>query len=96
MGMPLWDWLHFLIQPAILVERKSPITILGRVAELWKTPPFLQYFERARICGLQGHLLLAYLDYCIYVLKPTEGLEQTRMLAELAHCAWGIPVILGL
>jgi hypothetical protein len=64
------------------------------VAELMKTPSFVQYSERARIRGLEGHLLLSYLDYCIHVLKPTEGLEQTRMLAELAGAIWGIPLIL--
>jgi hypothetical protein len=81
-GMPLWDWLHFTIQPMILVEKAAPAAILLKLAEFFQSAEFGHYARQARIKDVQWQLTHAYLDYCLYVLKQSEGLEQVRDLAE--------------
>jgi len=83
-GPPLWDWLHFIIQPAILVERAAPEAIVHRLRELFQLPLFVEYAAQARIQGLEWPLVHAYLHYCLHVVRQTEGLDGVRVLAESA------------
>lgn len=94
-GLPLWDWLHFLVQPAILVEHAPPSEILARLAHLFRSPLFVEYANRARVTGLELPLTAAYLNYCIHVTCQTEGLEGIKALSHLLsqlnparHGAW--------
>jgi hypothetical protein len=82
-GMPVWDWLHFVIQPAVLVKRESSERILVRVKELRENPLFVQYAEQTRTRDLIWSLTSAYLDYCIHVTKQTEGLDLIKKTARL-------------
>jgi len=84
-GPPLWDWLHFVIQPAILVERAAPEIIVQRLQRLFQFPRFLEYANHAKIQGLEWRLVEAYLQYCLHVLRQTEGLNRVRALAESAR-----------
>jgi hypothetical protein len=81
-GLPLWDWLHFLVQPAILVEHARPFEILVRIGELFQSPLFLQYANRARVTGLELGLTTAYFNYCTHVIGQTEGLDAIKALSQ--------------
>jgi len=87
-GMPTWDWLHFVVQPAVLVERANVQMVLGRIERLFGSGPFRRYAEQAGISGLEQSLALAYLHYCIRVLAQTEGLSQVQAIAEAAARQW--------
>ena len=86
-GLPVWDWLHFVIQPAVLVEHLSPRQVLIRLNELFENPLFLNYSDQTRTRGIITALTSAYLDYCIYVTKQTEGLETISALGRLVEKA---------
>ena len=81
-GPPLWDLVHFVIQPAILVNKARPQSIVHRLSELFRTPVFVQYAARAKVQGLEWLLVQAYLEYCVYVIRQTEGLNGIRALAQ--------------
>jgi hypothetical protein len=83
-GMPLWDWLHFVVQPALLVQRASTQMVLDRIEELFGSGPFRRYAEQAGILGLEHLLSWTYLQYCIHVVAQTEGLPQVQALAVAA------------
>ena len=90
-GMPLWDWLHFIIQPAILVQRAGPLQIIKKIAEFFRSPLFADYAQRAQIAGLQVPLTVAYLDYSVHVTAQSEGLEVVGNLLDLAQKTWSVP-----
>jgi hypothetical protein len=79
-GIAGWDWFHYIIQRAILVERRPLARLVGRVEELLSSEPFRRYAAQAGIAGFERELVLAYLLYSAEVVKPAEGLGQTREL----------------
>jgi hypothetical protein len=79
-GIPAWDWYHYWLQPAILVERAPIPALIERVESLLVSDLFKRYSTLARISGLERPLLFAYLHYCVEVIKPSEGLAATREL----------------
>lgn len=79
-GPPGWDWFHFTLQPAILVQRLSVAKLGEHVAQTLRAPEFLDYAERAGIAAHARQLLLAYLLYCRDVQKQTEGCERIEQL----------------
>jgi len=79
-GLPLWDWLHFIVQPAILVERRPTETVLGEIESFLQSPALARYAERSGIAGLERALAAAYFQHCVHVLRPSEGLEELRAL----------------
>jgi hypothetical protein len=89
-GIPLWDWLHFVIQPAILVEHANSSTIIQRLLKLFEFPEFIDYAERAGIRGLEWPLTRAYLDYSFYVVRQSEGLDRVRHLADVTRAVAGV------
>ncbi len=87
-GVPMWDWLHFIIQPAVLVERENAGQILARLDALFDSLEFTNYAQQANISGLERVLTLAYLIYCIRVTRQTEGLEIISTLKNMAAEKW--------
>ncbi|NOS71310.1 MAG: hypothetical protein HOP33_15425 [Verrucomicrobia bacterium] len=87
-GVPTWDWLHFIIQPAVLVERENAGKTLARLDALFASPEFSNYAQQAKISGHEHALTLAYLIYCIRVTRQTEGLERISALMKLAEEKW--------
>ncbi len=79
-GIAGWDWFHYVIQRAILVERRPAGGLLERVKELLHSEPFQRYAAHTGIAGFERELVLAYLLYSAEVIKPAEGLPQTREL----------------
>ena len=82
MGVPGWDWFHYVIQPAILVKHLNTRSLLEEIQKLLNSAQFQAYADKAGIRGLEQHLLLAYLLHRAEVIRPAEGLEQTRALLE--------------
>jgi len=79
-GIAGWDWFHYVIQWAILVEHRPVAGLVERVEELLDSGPFQRYAAHTGIAGLERELALAYLLYSAEVINPAEGLPQTREL----------------
>ncbi len=87
-GIPGWDWFHYVLQTAILVERLPTAGLIGRVESLLSSEAFKRYAERAAIFGQERWLVLAYLLHCSEVIKPAEGLAPTRELLDALGARW--------
>jgi len=87
-GIPGWDWFHYVIQPGILVERLPNPGLLQRVESLLGAEAFKHYAAGAAIQGYERDLLLAYLLHVVEVIKPSEGLAQTRDLLHALSSQW--------
>lgn len=87
-GIPGWDWLHYIIQPAILVEREIAHLTLARLEKLFASDVFNIYAQESGIATHEQALTLAYLHYCELVTKQTEGLERIRALMKLIEDKW--------
>ena len=81
-GIPAWDWLHFVVQPAVLVRRETAETTMVRLEKLFASAEFERYGERCKIAGAEWKLAFAYVDYCINVTRQTEGLKSLETLRE--------------
>jgi hypothetical protein len=74
-GLPAWDWLHYVVQPAVLVARQSATEVAGAIVRLLDLPEFAGYAGAAGIAEVKRELTLAYLLQWLHVLKPA-GKEQ--------------------
>ena len=81
-GIPAWDWFHFIVQPAVLVRREATEETLARLEKLFVSPEFQRYAERSGIRGSERRLAKAYVAYCIHVTRQTEGLNLLEALRE--------------
>jgi hypothetical protein len=81
-GIPGWDWFHYVIQPAILVEHQSTEVLVERMEQFLVTSAFMDYAKRAGLTGIERALLLAYLLHMVNVIKPSEGLSENRALLD--------------
>jgi aminoglycoside phosphotransferase (APT) family kinase protein len=87
-GIPVWDWLHFEVQPAILVRRDSAASILVRLEKLFQMPEFKAHAERAGVCGIERPLALAYFLYSVRVQRQTEGAVEMETLLDEGFQRW--------
>jgi hypothetical protein len=87
-GVPGWDWFHYVLQAAILVERLPTAALIGRIEGLFSSESFKSYAARASISGSERGLLLAYLLHCVEVIKPSEGLQAIRELFRAIRSLW--------
>ena len=87
-GVPLWDWLHFVVQPLILVKHVSAEGVLRQLEELIASADVQRYVTKAKSVGIERELTLLYLEHCIQVLRPTEGLVQLQELADGVRQTW--------
>jgi thymidylate kinase len=81
-GIPGWDWFHFLVQSAVLVEKCDASSARARLHALLSESSFTAYAHRAGIDGIESALADAYLLYCARVLMPSEGTAVFQALAE--------------
>jgi hypothetical protein len=81
-GMPAWDWFHFVIQPAILVQRQRGAALVQVCERLLRGEEFRAYAAAAGLAGRERAMLLAYLHHVIYQVRPGQGLTQNRELLE--------------
>jgi hypothetical protein len=80
-GPPAWDWFHFRVQTAVLVERWQPEAVLNHLDSCLRQPDFQRYSQAANIAGLEHELLLGYLLHARDVMRQTEGAEIIEALA---------------
>lgn len=86
-GPPAWDWFHFVVQTAVLVEHCNAAAAWKKLGALLDSPAFASYARRAGIVGLERTLASAYLLYCARVLQPSEARMVFRDLGQLALTA---------
>ncbi|MCS7337450.1 MAG: aminoglycoside phosphotransferase family protein [Verrucomicrobiae bacterium] len=79
-GMPGWDWFHYVVQTEILVRKNSGRKLLQAVESLLSAVPFRAYATRAGITGIERPLLAAYLLYHNTIIRPAEGLTPAEGL----------------
>jgi len=79
-GMPGWDCLHYLLQPAILVRRTNTSGLLAMLTDFTRSEAFQRYAQRVGIAGFEREVATTYLLYVTEVIRPSEGLEQARAL----------------
>ena len=72
-GPPGWDWFHFIIQRAVLVERRSVPELAALADALLASPQFRGYAEAAGISATAPALFAAYLMHCIHVVRQADG-----------------------
>ncbi len=87
-GIPGWDWFHYVIQPAILVEHLPAAELVRRVEGLLGSDAFKVYATRSGIIGCERELVLAYLLHAVEVIRPSEGLAATRDLLRALAARW--------
>ncbi len=80
-GVPGWDWLHFVVQRAVLVERLDAAQVRQRITALLRSAPFARYAHAAGFAGSEHLIAAGYVRYCAEVLRPT---ERASVFAELA------------
>jgi len=85
-GIPGWDFFHFHIQRAILVDRLPLASLVERIEALLRGIWFQGYAERAGIKEAVRQLVLAYLLHITEVIKPAQGCtENLELLSALAQ-----------
>jgi hypothetical protein len=85
-GIPGWDWFHYAVQTAILIERQTTSDLALRIEGLLGSKAFQQYAAHTGLHGAERGLALAYLLHQAEVAQPAEGREPTReLLAALAE-----------
>jgi len=81
-GVPGWDWFHYEIQTAILVEKCATEELIRRIKQLIASEDFKKYAREAGIDGVEKPMLLAYLRNLVEVIKPAEGLTESQALLQ--------------
>jgi hypothetical protein len=87
-GLPAWDWFHYVIQKAILVQRQPATALAATVEQLLASPDFQNYLRRTRTAGHERPLLLLYLLHQTLVVRPSEGQATTQELLQLLATRW--------
>jgi hypothetical protein len=87
-GLPTWDWFHYVIQKAILVQRQPPPMLAATVERLLASPEFEAYLHASQSAGDERTLLLLYLLYQVEVIRPGEGRARAAELLQLLAARW--------
>jgi hypothetical protein len=87
-GVPGWDWFHYVIQSAVLINREPVERLVIRVEHMLASESFARYAARAGITGVARLLVLAYLNYSVRILKQTEELPRIQALLERLSAIW--------
>jgi hypothetical protein len=90
-GLPLWDWLHYVIQRELLVARRDMAGAADIVATMLDSAEFKEYTAHAGCAGLERDLTLGYLLHLTEVLRPTEGAPQGKALLTELQRRWVRP-----
>jgi hypothetical protein len=82
-GVPGWDWLHYCLQPEILVRNSCPTYLLQLMDRILRSTEWLEYLRRARAAEMGSEIAKGYLWYHLHVCRQTEGEATLRQLTEL-------------
>lgn len=89
-GIPGWDWFHYVIQTAVLVERIQGAELVARIEAVLRSASFQNYARTANIADICQPLLLAYLLHQNQIVKPGEGRDVSLTLQRQLAAQWGI------
>jgi len=87
-GMPGWDWFHYMIQTAVLVDRISGAALVARIEAALQEADFQDYAKAANISTICRPLLLAYLLHQNQIIKPGEGRAVSLAALEQLATQW--------
>ncbi len=87
-GIPAWDWFHYALQPAILVQRRSTALLIETVEALLSSAEFQRYVAQTDISGLERALVLSYLMFMVEVIKPAQGSQELGQLLNALLGRW--------
>lgn len=87
-GLPTWDWFHYEIQKAILVQHKSADSLARMVEAILTRDAFKTYVQASGVAGHERALLQLYLLHHAEVVRPSEGLQVTHDLMQLLAARW--------
>jgi hypothetical protein len=82
-GLPAWDWFHYVVQKAVLVQHQSATALAATLEQLLASGEFQTYLRASRLLGRERALLLLYLVHQIEVVRPSEGRAQTEDLLQV-------------
>lgn len=83
-GVPGWDWFHYLVQASILVRKDDPHAIVQRARKLFALPTFQSYARQSGFLTQELPLFAAYLGHAEQV-GQTEGFATLRQLKEIVY-----------
>lgn len=89
-GVPLWDVLHFLVQPLVLVQRAGVTEITAALEAVLDSEEARQYAVQCGFAGLERALAWAYLLHCVYGLRQTEGSSLLKTLLTHLTERWNV------
>jgi len=87
-GLPAWDWFHYVIQTGVLIQHQSVEALVNTVEALLARVEFKAYAQASGAIGSERALLLLYLLHHVELVKPSEGLQVTRELAQNLAARW--------
>lgn len=83
-GIPGWDWFHYLVQSALLIDRLGSVELGKYFAAILHTEPYREYLGTLGIAGTAETLFYAYLLYNWHVLRPDDARDRPRKNASFA------------
>lgn len=84
LGPPAWDYFHYELQPAILVQRKTGNALLQVAENVLASEWVRAYCMKAGLAGNERDWMRAYLIFCEQVLKTKENASEiARTLSHL-------------
>ena len=87
-GIPGWDWFHYIIQHDTLVRRLTVEKLITDVEGLLASEPFQAYAQQAGISGIARDLALGYALYDVTVHRPYQTLEFAKQLVDGFTTRW--------
>jgi hypothetical protein len=87
-GVPAWDWIHYALQPAILVKRRSVTSLIELIEGLLSAQPFRNYTAQTNIQGCERDMVLVYLAWMAAVIRPAEGNVTIQELLRALKERW--------
>lgn len=72
MGVPGWDWFHWMIHVSVLVHRHGTGESVAFLDAALRSADFQEYAKAAQIAGLERTLLAGYLVYLHEFIVPPE------------------------
>jgi len=83
-----WDWLHFWLQPAVLVERCRAAGLAARIEAVVASAEFNAYVQAAGLGAVKYEWTLAYLLYWLNVLGAGRYEAVGRPAVEILEKKW--------
>lgn len=81
-GVPGWNWLHYVVQSGILIQRLKKGALLAKVNQMLQSHAFAVYAQDVGISGIEREITRGYLVYKLHVMKHRAGADTVVALIE--------------